>query len=170
MMKKIISSIAMLATIATASSISQVGAAYSKGTDESKNITLFTTYNFAVGVGLRLEYSRNVSDYTEFLNADVSRYGLFATYTLPLGSSFSVTPKAGLVKTDGEFEMLSTLKKVSDSSTNFTYGLEVNYDVNENVSLFTGYTDYGHKFKNVKSITKSKIDSKNYTFGVKINL
>lgn len=169
-MKKIILTMLCFGYVVNAGSISQVGIAYSHGEDKSKNITIFSKYSVVADFGLRLEYSRNISDYKEFYQADINRYWLFATYTLPLGANFSVTPKVGLFKTDAEFELIDTLKKVSDSSTNFTYGVELNYQLNSRVSLFSGYTDYGHKFKNIKSITKSDIDSKNFTFGVKLDI
>lgn len=169
-MKKAIFSTLVLTSLAAANSISGLGLAYSHGDDKSKNITTFLNYNVALGVDLRLEYSRNISDYKEYLSADINRYALFATYTMPLGYSFSLTPKIGLAKTDGEFTVLGTIKKVTDSSTTFTYGAELNYDLSNRVSAFVGYTDYGHNFKKIKDIKKSNINSKNITFGVKINL
>ena len=127
-------------------------------------------FNVFSNIGLRLEYAKNISEHPEFTKEDISRYGLFATYTLPLSSSFSVTPKAGLTKTDGTFETTEVLKEVSDSSTNFTYGLELNYHYNDKVSLFVGYTDYGNDFDNIGDVSASKLDSQNYTFGIKLDI
>ena len=169
-MKKFIISIFTSLTLLSAGSISNVGLAFSKGDDSSKNITTFVSYNILAGVDLRFEYNRNISDYKEFANADINRYALFATYTQPIGSSFSITPKIGLSKTDGKFETIDTLKKVTDSSTDFTYGVEINYDINNMASAFVGYTDYGHKFKKLKDVKASKINGKNITVGFKINL
>ncbi len=170
-MKKLIILPILTLGFISAGSISQVGIGYSKGEDKSKNITTFISYGVAVGLDLRFEYSKAISKYSEFASSDVNRYGLFATYTLPLStSSFSVTPKVGIVKNSGEFEMLDTLSKVTDSSTDFTYGLELNYDFNSKLSIFAGYTDYGHKFKKLKSIKASEIDSKNYTVGFKLGI
>ncbi len=168
-MKNLILAIMVATSVSVAGSISGAGVAYSQGTDESKNITTFLNYNLVAGFDLRFEYNRNISDYKEFLTSDINRYALFATYTQPVGYSLSITPKMGMVKTNGEFETLSTLKKVSDSSTDFTYGVELNYDLSDNLALFAGYTDYGHNFKSLKDIKKSEIESKNFSAGLKIN-
>jgi len=169
-MKKIVTSLILVGSLAMAGSLGEVGAGYSQGDNNSNNGTGFIGLNVLGNIGLRLEYSKNFSEHSEFSKEDISRYGLFATYTLPLTSSFSVTPKAGLTKTDGEFEVLNSIKTVSDSSTNFTYGLEVNYRYNEMVSLFVGYTDYGNKFDDIGSVKASKLDSANYTFGIKLDI
>jgi len=153
-----------------AGSFAQVGAGYSRGDNDTDNGTAFVGVNVLGNIGLRLEYSKNFSDHPEFSKEDISRYGLFATYTLPLTSAFSVTPKIGLTKTDGDFEVMDTVKTVSDSSTNFTYGLEINYHYNELISLFVGYTDYGNKFDSIGSVKASELDSQNYTFGIKLDI
>ncbi len=153
-----------------ANSISKFGLAYSRGEDSSKNITTLLSYNIISNLDLRFEYNRNISDYKDFLKADINRYALFATYTQPLAYSLSITPKIGLVRTQGEFETLETIKTISDSSTNFTYGLELNYNISDTISTFIGYTDYGHKFKDIKSIKESNINSKNVSFGFKFDL
>ena len=169
-MKRYIFGSIFLASLLNASSMVNFGIAYANGSDSSKNITTFISYNVFAGVNLRFEYNRNIADYKEFLNSDINRYALFVTYNQALSNSFSITPKVGLVKTDGKFTTIDTLKKVTDSSTNFTYGVELNYDINSVASVFVGYTDYGHRFKKVKDIKASKIDSKNISLGVKINL
>ncbi|HIP51516.1 MAG TPA: hypothetical protein EYG94_05430 [Campylobacterales bacterium] len=169
-MKKIITSLIVLGTLATASGLAQIGAGYSKGENDSNNGTAFVGLNVLGDLGLRLEYSKNFSEHSELSKEDINRYGLFATYTLPLTSSFSITPKVGLVKTDGRFETKDTLEKVSDSSTDFTYGLEANYHYNNTVSFFVGYTDYGNKFESIGSVKASEFDSQNYTFGIKIDI
>ena len=169
-MKKIVTSLILIGSLATAGSFAQVGAGYSRGDNDTDNGTAFVGVNILGNIGLRLEYSKNLSEHSAFSKEDISRYGLFATYTLPLTSAFSVTPKAGLTKTDGEFEVLNTVKTVSDSSTEFTYGLELNYSYNEMISLFVGYTDYGNKFDNIGSVKASELDSSNYTFGIKLEI
>jgi hypothetical protein len=169
-MKKIVSSLILLGSLAMAGSFAQVGAGYSQGDDESDNGTAFIGMNVFGNLGLRLEYSKNFSEHSEFSKEDISRYGLFATYTLPLTSSFSVTPKVGLTKTDGDFELVDTIETVSDSSTDFTYGLEVNYHYNEMISLYVGYTDYGNNFDDIGSVKASELDSANYTFGIKLDI
>jgi len=169
-MKKIVTSLMLVGSFAMAGSFGEIGAGYSKGDNNSNNGTGFIGLNVLGNIGLRLEYSKNFSEHSAFSKEDISRYGLFATYTLPLTSAFSVTPKVGLTKTDGEFEVLNTIQKISDSSTNFTYGLEVNYRYNEMVSLFVGYTDYGNKFDDIGSVKASKLDSANYTFGIKLDI
>ena len=168
-MKKIILSLLFAGSLLSAGSLVQVGAGYSKGDKDADIGTAFIETGLFTMVGLRLEYSKNVSEHPEFSKEDISRYGLFATYTLPLTPSFSVTPKAGLIKTDGDFTVKDTLETVTDSSTNFTYGLEVNYSYNDFVSLFVGYTDYGNKFDNIGDVKSSELDSQNYTFGVKLD-
>jgi len=169
-MKKIVTSLILVGSLAMAGSFAQVGAGYSKGDNDTDNGTGFIGLNVLGNIGLRLEYSKNFSEHSEFSKEDISRYGLFATYTLPLTSAFSVTPKVGLIKTDGEFEVVDTIQTVSDSSTNFTYGLEINYHYNELISLFVGYTDYGNKFDDIGSVKASELDSANYTFGIKLDI
>ena len=169
-MKKIITSLVLLGTFATAGSFAQVGAAYSRGENDSNNGTAFVGLNVLGDIGLRLEYSKNFSENPEFSKEDISRYGLFATYTLPITPSFSVTPKVGMVKNDGRFTVKNSLEKVSDSSTDFTYGLELNYKLNSAISMFVGYTDYGNKFDSIGAVDASEFDSQNYTFGVKIDI
>ena len=168
--KKIVISLILVSGFATAGSFAQVGAGYSKGDNDTNNGTAFIGLDVLGNLGLRLEYSKNFSEHSEFSKEDISRYGLFATYTLPLTSAFSVTPKVGLTKTDGDFEFADTVKTVSDSSTNFTYGLEVNYHYNDLISLFVGYTDYGNKFDDIGSVKASELDSQNYTFGIKLDI
>ncbi len=169
-MKKIVTSLILVGSLAMAGSFAQVGAGYSRGDNDTDNGTAFVGLNVLGNIGLRLEYSKNFSEHPEFSKEDISRYGLFATYTLPLVSSLSVTPKIGLTKTDGDFTVVDTVKSVTDSSTNFTYGLEVNYSYNEMISLFVGYTDYGNKFDNIGSVKASKLDSANYLFGIKLEI
>ncbi|RUM67516.1 MAG: hypothetical protein DSZ07_08540 [Sulfurovum sp.] len=169
-MKKIVTSLILICSLAVSGSFAQIGAGYSKGDNDSNNGTGFIGLNVLGNIGLRLEYSKNFSEHSEFSKEDISRYGLFATYTLPLTSAFSITPKAGLIKTDGEFEVVDTIKTISDSSTNFTYGLELNYHYNEMISLFVGYTDYGNKFDDIGSVKASELDSANYTFGIKLDI
>ena len=100
-MKKIILSFLLTGSVLSAGTLVQVGAGYSKGDKDGDIGTAFIETGLFTMVGLRLEYSKNISEHPEFTKEDISRYGLFATYTLPLTPSFSVTPKAGLIKTDG---------------------------------------------------------------------
>ncbi|MBU1669007.1 porin family protein [bacterium] len=168
-MKKIIMSLVLAGGLAMAGSFAQVGLGYSQGDEEGNFATGFAGINVLGNIGLRLEYTKNISEHAEFSKEDISRYGLFATYTLPLTSSFSITPKAGLTKADGDFTVKDTVQTVSDSSTEFTYGLEANYHYNDNIALFVGYTDYGKEF-DINSIDTSKMDTKNYTFGIKLDI
>ena len=167
-MKKIILSFLLAGSLLSAGSLVQVGAGYSKGDNDGDIGTAFIGRDILLGMGLRLEYNKNISEHPEFSKEDISRYGLFATYTLPITSSFSVTPKAGLTKTDGDFT-LEDATKVTDSSTDFTYGLEVNYHYNDLVALFVGYTDYGNEFDKLDDVKASKLDSQNYTVGIKLD-
>jgi hypothetical protein len=169
-MKKIIIGLMLLGSLATAGTLVQLGAGYSRGDNKTDNGTAFIGTDVLAGIGLRLEYSKNFTEHSEFSKEDISRYGLFATYTLPLPASFSVTPKVGLSKTEGEFQVKETVETVSDSSTSFTYGLEVNYEFNEFFSMFVGYTDYGNKFDSIGAVNSSSLDSKNYTFGFKLDI
>ena len=169
-MKKIVASLMLAGTLLSAGGFAQVGLGYSQGDNDGDFATGFAGINVLGDIGLRLEYTKNVSEHPEFSKEDISRYGLFATYTLPLTSFFSVTPKVGLVKVDGDFTVQGAIVDVADSSTNFTYGLEANYHYNESISLFVGYTDYGNKFDDIGSVKASKLDSANYTFGIKIDI
>lgn len=167
-MKKILLSLLVSGTMVSAGSFGQLGLGYSKGDNSDNFITAFGSLNVLSNIGVRLEYTKNMTENPEFSKEDISRYGLFATYTLPLIGGFSVTPKIGLTKTDGSFTILDTLEKVSKSSTDFTYGLEVNYALNEKVYAYVGYTDYGNELE-IKHIDTSKMDTANYTFGVKLD-
>jgi hypothetical protein len=146
----------------------QVGLGYSMG-DNVDNVTFLGTVNVISEFGVRLEYTKNITDDVAFTKKDVTRYGLFATYTLPLIGGLSVTPKAGLVKTDGSFEITDVIDSISGTTTDFSYGLEVNYDINRNISAFIGYTDYSGVL-NIQSVNKGDLDKNNVTFGVKISL
>ena len=168
-MKKTVLALLLATSLATAGSLVQLGAGYAKGDNSGDMVTGFIGVDVISAIGLRLEYTKNFSEHSEFTKEDISRYGLFATYTIPLISGLSVTPKAGLAKTDGEFQVKDTIETLSDSSTEFTYGLEVNYELNRMVSLFLGYTDYGNEL-DIKDIDTSKMDTANYTFGIKIDI
>lgn len=168
-MKKIVISAFLAGSLLTAGSFGQLGAGYSKGDNSDNFVTVFGSLNVLGNIGARLEYTKNISENPAFSTENLSRYGIFATYTLPLMVGFSATPKIGLTKTDSSFTLLDTITKVSDSSTDFTYGLEVNYDINDKVSAFVGYTDYGNTLS-IRNIDTSKLDTANYTFGIKINL
>ena len=168
-MKKTILALLIATSLSTAGTFAQLGVGYAKGDNDGDMATGFIGVNVLSSIGLRLEYTKNFSEHPEFTKEDISRYGLFATYTLPLVSGLSVTPKAGLTKTDGDFETVDTIKTLSDSSTEFTYGLEINYQLNKAISMFIGYTDYGSEL-DIKEIDTSKMDTKNYTFGIKIDI
>jgi hypothetical protein len=168
-MKKMILSFLLLGSLLSAGSLVQVGAGYSKGDNDGDIGTAFIQTDVLSSIGLRFEYSKNISEHPEFNKEDISRYGLFATYTLPLTPAFSVTPKAGLTQSDGDFTVKDTLEEVTDSSTDFTYGLEVNYHYNDLLSLFVGYTDYGNKFDKLDDVKSSELDTQNYTFGIKLD-
>ncbi|CAA6826626.1 MAG: Unknown protein [uncultured Sulfurovum sp.] len=156
-------------SLSMADSFAQVGLGYSQGDDEGNYVTGFAGINVLSNIGLRLEYTKNVDEHPEFSKEDVSRYGIFATYTLPISSSFSITPKVGLSKVDGAYTLKGVTEEVSDSSTEFTYGLELNYAYNEQVGLYVGYTDYGQELE-LNNIDKNKMDTQNYTFGIKIDI
>jgi hypothetical protein len=168
-MNKIIISLMLASSLMMADGFAQVGLGYSKGDNDGDMLTGFAGIKVLSNIGLRLEYTKNISEHPEFSKEDISRYGLFATYTLPITPSISLTPKAGLMKTDGEFETLDTLKTISDSSTEFTYGLELNYNYSNMVTFFIGYTDYGKELE-INDIDTTKMDTKNYTVGIKIDI
>jgi opacity protein-like surface antigen len=167
-MKKILLSLITTGSLLTAGSFGQLGLGYSKGNNADNFITAFGSLNVLGNIGARLEYTKNMTENPAFSKENISRYGLFATYNLPLVGGFSVTPKIGLTKTDGSFTVSETLKEVSKSSTNFTYGLEVNYAFNEKMYVYAGYTDYGNKL-DIQNLDTSKMDTANYTFGIKLN-
>ena len=168
-MKKTVLALLLATSLTTAGTFAQIGAGYAKGDNDGDMATGFIGLNIISAIGLRLEYTKNFSEHPEFTKEDISRYGLFATYTLPLVAGLSVTPKAGLSKIDGEFETVDTIETLSDSSTEFTYGLEINYKLNRAISMFIGYTDYGNEL-DIKEIDTSKMDTANYTFGIKIDI
>jgi len=168
-MKKIILCGLLATSLSMANSFGEIGLGYSKGNNSDNFVTLHGELKVLGNMGARLEYTKNISENPEFSKEDISRYGLFATYTLPILPSVSLTPKFGLIKTDGSFKVFDTLSTLNKSSTTFTYGMELNYDFNDNMSAFVGYTDYGDNF-DIKEFDTSKLDSANYTFGIKIHL
>lgn len=168
-MKKTVITLLLASSLSIAGGLApQVGLAYAKGDNDGDMVTGFMGLNVLSAIGLRLEYTKNFTEHSEFSKEDISRYGLFATYTLPLTSSLSLTPKAGLTQTDGEFQVKDTVETLSESSTEFTYGLELNYQLNRAISMFVGYTDYGNEL-DIKDIDTSEMDTKNYTIGIKID-
>jgi len=171
-MKRILLACMLFIASVQADSLGNAGVGYSKGDNDGDMITAFGSLNVIAGAALRLEYTKNISEHPEFSKEDVSRYGLFATYEFSLLPGFSVTPKIGLVKTDGEFEVVDSLKKVTDSDTKFTYGLEADYYFNDQFSIFIGYTDYGDKLdvNNLADTEKEALDSANYVLGLKLHL
>ena len=168
-MKKILLSTLLATSLSLAGSFGEVGLGYSKGDNSDNFITAFGSLDVIGNIGARLEYTKNISENPQFSKEDISRYGLFATYTLSILPSISVTPKIGLTKTDGSFKIVDTLKTITKSSTQFTYGLELNYDINDKMSAFVGYTDYGNEL-DIKEFDTSKLDTANYTFGIKIHI
>jgi hypothetical protein len=168
-MKKAFLGFIVASSLVMGGSFAQFGLGISKGDSSNSFITVFGGVNILNSIGVRTEYTKNISEDSNYFEEDVSRYGLFATYTLPLVAGFSITPKVGLVKTDGSFTVKETLDKVTDSSTNFTYGLEVNYQINDSFSAFVGYTDYGSEL-DIRDIDTSNMDTKNYTFGIKLDI
>ena len=167
-MKKLILILFLMAGTIQANMIGEIGAGYAKGNNDGDMVTVFGSLPLLGSIGVRLEYTKNISEHPEFSKEDVSRYGVFATYTLYLVPHLSVTPKIGMTKTDSEFKVVEVLKNVTDSSTEFTYGIELNYDVSRSASLFIGYTDYG-KEQDIKDIDTSALDNANYTIGLKLH-
>ena len=169
-MKKILSLCVLNVALMTGANASaaELGLGYAKGSNVD-NVTFFGGLNVFSNIGARLEYTKNIIDGASFSKKNITRYGLFATYTLPLTANISVTPKAGLVKTKGSFDVTDVLKTISASSTDFSYGLELNYDYNSNIAVFVGYTDYTGKL-NMANVKKSDLDRSNVTFGIKIAL
>jgi len=169
-MKKILLALALLIASANADAVGNVGIGYAVGDESGKNVTAFGSFNVMAGAALRFEYTKNIAEHAEFSKEDVSRYGLFATYELFLLPGFSATPKIGLVKTDGEFEFIDSVKKVTDNNTQFTYGLDVDYYFNDQFSAFVSYTDYGDKLRSLGDISIKEMDKANYTLGFKLHL
>jgi len=169
-MKKILLVLSIMIASLQADAIGNIGLGYSKGDNSGNMVTAFGSLNVIAGVALRLEYTKNIDEHAEFSKEDVSRYGLFATYELFLLPALSVTPKVGLVKTDGEFEFVNSVKKITDSKTKFTYGLEADYYFNNQFSAFLGYTDYGDKLHGIGDVSLKEMDSANYTLGLKLHL
>jgi opacity protein-like surface antigen len=167
--KTLLLSSLLLGSVVMADSFGELGIGYSKGNNSDDFVTVHGSLNAIGNIGARLEYTKNITENPQFSKEDIKRYGLFATYTLPILPNMSLTPKIGLVKTDGSFEVVDTFKTITESSTNFTYGLELNYDVNDKMSIFVGYTDYGNEL-DIDDFDTSKLDTANYTFGLKIHL
>jgi hypothetical protein len=168
-MKKIIFILAFITTVVSADVLGNVGLGYSKGNNDGNYVTAFGGVNVFGGIGLRLEYTKNFDEHKAFSKEDVSRYGLFATYSLHLLPSIAVTPKIGLVKTDGDFTLKDTFEKVSDSDTQFTYGLEIDYFFNDQFSTFLGYTDYGSEL-DIEHINSKDLDRGNFILGFKLHI
>jgi len=171
-MKKII--LATLLTLSTLSAdwIGQAGLGYSRGDNGANYVTAFYGAEVYMGAGLRVEYTKNFSEHAEFSKEDLSRYGLFLTYQFSLIPYLSITPKMGIVNSDGEVVSKTDLVKAAISSTKFTYGLELDYYYSNFVSFYLGYTDYGNELdvKNLRADDIDKLDTANYTLGFKLHL
>jgi len=168
-MKKITSLLILTSAFIYASSFGQFGLGYSRGGDSEDYITGFGSFKVIGNINLQLEYTKNMSEDDLFSKEDVSRYGLFATYNIPVSKTLSFTPKIGLTKTDGDFEIKETLEKVTDNSTKFSYGIDANFRFSDVMSAYVGYVDYGHAL-DVSNVDVSKIDNQNFTFGIKFDL
>ncbi len=168
-MKKIILAALLTVSTLTADWIGQAGLGYSKGDNGADYVTAFAGADLFMGAGLRVEYTKNFSEHDEFTKEDISRYGIFATYQFSLIPYIAITPKIGLVKTDGDFEAGEVIKAVSKSSTEFTYGLELDYYFNDFLSFYLGYTDYGNEL-DIDDFDTSEMDTSNYTLGFKLHL
>lgn len=168
-MKKIVLAVMLMASTLAADWIGQAGLGYSRGNNDANYVTAFAGANVMMGAGVRLEYTKNFSEHDEFTKEDISRYGIFLTYQFGLIPSIAITPKIGLTQTDGEFKTVDVAKAVSKSSTEFTYGLELDYYYNALLSIFVGYTDYGKEL-DINDIDTSKMDTANFTLGFKLHL
>jgi len=168
-MKKTGLAFALFGSFLYAGSIAQVGLGYSQGANEEDMVNGFAGLTLISNFGARVEYTKNFSEHPKLSKDDISRYGIFATYTLPVTHSFSLTPKAGFTKTDGEFTLKETAEKISKEESKFTYGLEANYQFSENLSLFVGYTDYGNDM-DIQNIDTDKMKNENYSIGLKLDI
>lgn len=168
-MKKIVLAVLLAASTLAADFIGQAGLGYSRGNNDANYVTAFAGAELFMGAGLRVEYTKNFSENSTFDKEDITRYGLFATYQFGLIPNIAITPKIGLIKTDGEFTFKDATNAVSKSSTDFTYGLELDYYYNPLVSFFLGYTDYGNEL-DIDNPDISEMDTANFTLGVKIHL
>ncbi len=167
-MKRLILILSLVIGTIQANAFAEIGAGYAKGNSDGKMVTAFGSLALIGNINLRFEYTKNISEHPEFTKEDISRYGVFAVYTLYLVPHVSITPKVGMTKTDSDFKVKEVLKKVTDSSTDFTYGIELNYDVSRSATVFVGYTDYG-KEQDIKDIDTSKLDNANYILGLKLH-
>jgi uncharacterized protein involved in copper resistance len=170
MMKKIVTAVALATTLSLANSYPvEMGAGYAPGDDSGDVVTVFGGLGLWGGVGARLEFTTNINEGDLFSKEDVTRLALFATYNLPLTSYMSLTPKMGVVKNDAEVNVGDVVDAVSGSSTEFAYGLELNYNYNESVAFYMGYTEYGNDF-DFDRFDSGYMDSANFTFGLKVGL
>ncbi|MDQ7085989.1 MAG: hypothetical protein Q9M36_14225 [Sulfurovum sp.] len=171
-MKKLLTTIALLSTLTLASEHPiELGIGYAPGDNSGDMLTAYASIEVLGGIASRFEYSKNINDGELFSTEDLSRYAIFATYNLALTPNMSLTPKIGIVKNDSEVKIGDVLSAVSSSSTELTYGLELNYSYNESLSFYVGYTDYGNDFDFDKTYVDSDyLDSANFTVGVKVGL
>lgn len=169
-MKKIVTTIALLSTLTFAGEHPiEVGIGYAPGDNNGDMITTFASMTVFSGLGARLEYTTNINEGNIFVKEDVSRYGLYAMYNLPITSYLSLTPKMGIVQNDSTISVSDVLGSVNGSSTEFTYGLEVNYNYNEKIAFYLGYTDYGNNF-DFNNFNSDYMDSANFSFGLKVGI
>jgi uncharacterized protein involved in copper resistance len=169
-MKKILTTLALLSTLTFASEYPiEFGLGYAPGDDSGDVVTGFASIGVLGGLGTRFEYTKNINEGSLFSVEEVSRYALFAVYDLELTPNISLTPKMGIVNNDAEVQVGDVLGSATGSSTEFTYGLEVNYNYNENMAFYVGYTDYGNDF-DFDNFDSEYMDSANVTFGVKVGI
>ncbi len=167
-MKKLILIVFLIIGTIQANAFAEIGAGYAKGNNDGELVTVFGSLALIGDIDLRLEYTKNISEHPEFTKEDISRYGVFAIYNFYLAPHVSITPKIGMTKTESDFKIKEVLENVTDSSTEFTYGVELNYDVSRSATVFIGYTDYG-KEQDIKDIDTSKLDNANYIIGLKLH-
>jgi hypothetical protein len=171
-MKKIITALALVSSLSLANDYPiQFGFGYAPGNNNGDVITGFASVGVFGGIATRFEYVGNLTDGDLFSAEDMTRYALFAVYDLEVTPYISLTPKMGIVKNDSTVTVNNAVGSISGSSTEFTYGLEVNYSYSDRMNLYLGYTDYGNGFDfKTEHFDSDYMDSANFSFGVKYGL
>jgi len=168
-MKKILLPLALFISTLSADIIGSLGLSYSKGENSGNYMTGFGQFNALAGIALRFEYTKNIDEHKSFSKENISRYGFFAVYPITILPYIDISPKAGFVKTDGDWTVLEGLKKFTSSKSKFSFGLDIDYYINDQFSAFIGYTDYGKKL-DVKDVKAKDLDRSNYMIGIKLHI
>jgi len=120
-----------------------VGASIGKNDDFDDEMAWKITGGYQINRNLAAELSYTKLGEASVLgtNIEASAWELIGLYKFPLANKFSVYGLAGLARLESE-AVLPIIGKQSDTSTEFTYGIGVQYDFSTNVGVRAQWQNY----------------------------